>query len=149
MKLVDFIDPNKVELNVPFSSKKRLFEQLAIRIGRSKKQSRRIYDSLVIREKLGNTSLGNGVALPHGNCLKEREVNCYIFVLNKPVNYEAVDDSMVQLVVCFAFPLKIEKPHCELLKEAGQFFKKHRLYRELILAKTPKEFVEIIIRESK
>ena len=27
MKLVDFIDPTKVELNVPFSSKKRLFEQ--------------------------------------------------------------------------------------------------------------------------
>jgi len=149
MKLVDFIDPNKVELNVPFSSKKRLFEQLAIRIGRSKKQTRRIYDSLVVREKLGNTSLGNGVALPHGSCLKEKEVSCCIFVLNHPINYEAVDDSMVQLIVCFAFPTNIEDSHCELLKEAGQFFKKHRLYRELVTAKSAKDFVEIIIRESK
>jgi PTS system nitrogen regulatory IIA component len=149
MKLVDFIDPNKVEINVPFSSKKRLFEQLALRIGRSKRQTRRIYDSFVTREKLGNTSLGNGVALPHGNCLKEKEVSCCIFALNHPVNYEAVDDSLVQLIVCFAFPMKIEESHRELLKEAGQFFKKHRLYRELITAETAKDFIEIILRESK
>ena len=149
MKLVDFIDPNKVEINDPFTSKKRLFEQLAIRIGRSDRQTRRIYDSLVEREKLGNTSLGNGVALPHGKCLKEKEVSCFIYVLNHPVNYEAVDDSLVQLIVCFAFPINIEESHCELLKEAGLFFRKHRLYRELISAKTAKEFVEIIIRESK
>jgi PTS system nitrogen regulatory IIA component len=149
MKLVDFIDPSKVEINVPFGSKKRLFEQLANRIGRSKRQTRRIYDSLVAREKLGNTSLGNGVALPHGNCLKEKEVRCCIFAINNPVNYETVDNSMVQLIVCFAFPIKFEESHCELLKEAGQFFKKHRLYRELISAKTAKDLVEIIIRESK
>ena len=148
MKLIDFVDPHHIRLNFPFSSKKNLFEQLAISIGKSPKVVRKVYDSFVAREKLGNTSMGNGVALPHGKCLPNKEVSLRIVVLNKPVNYESVDNSKVQLIVALAFPENADETHCELLREAGAFFKKHRLFRELISAKTKKEFIEVIMKES-
>ena len=85
MKFIDYIESHEIELNFPFQSKKRLFEQLALKMGSSGKQSRAIYDSLVRREKIGVTSLGNGVALPHGQCLDEKEVKIHIIVLKNHI----------------------------------------------------------------
>lgn len=149
MKFIDYIEPNIIDLNIPFSSKKRLFEQLATKMGENNRESRVIYDSLVAREKIGTTSLGNGVAIPHGKCLDDREVRIRLFVLNQPANYESVDDTLVQLIVCVLFPKKIDESHEKLLKHIGSFFKKHRVYRELIAAKSKKEIKKTILEESK
>jgi len=149
MKFIDYIEPKNIAMNIPFSSKKRLFEQLATEMGEDPKETRAIYDALVGREKIGATSLGNGVALPHGRCLEEKEVKIRILLLNKPVNYESVDDTLVQLIVCIIFPKKVEESHDRLLKNIGALFKKHRVYRALIAAKNKKEIKSIIFNESK
>ena len=149
MRFIDYIEPNIIDLNIPFSSKKRLFEQLAKKMGENNKEIRGIYDSLVAREKIGTTSLGNGVAIPHGKCLDEKEVRIRIFVLNKPANYESVDDTLVQLIVCVIFPKKTDESHDKLLKHIGSLFKKHRVYRELMAAKSKKNIKKIIFEESK
>jgi PTS system nitrogen regulatory IIA component len=149
MKFIDYIEPNIIDLNIPFSSKKKLFEQLAVKIGDNKKETRKIYDSLVQREKIGATSLGNGVAIPHGKCLDEKEIRIRLMVLNKPVNYESVDDTFVQLIVCLIFPLETDASHESLLKRVGEFFKKHRIFRDIVSAKSAKEIKTIILNESK
>jgi len=148
MKFIDYIEPNIIDLNIPFSSKKRLFEQLAVKMGENTKEVRMIYDSLVQREKIGTTSLGNGVAMPHGKCLEDKEVRIWIMVLNKPVNYESVDSTLVQLIVCIIFPKDVDESHDFLLKCIGGFFKKHRIFRELISAESAKEIKNIILKES-
>jgi mannitol/fructose-specific phosphotransferase system IIA component (Ntr-type) len=149
MKFIDYVEPNIIDLNVPFRSKKRLFEQLSIKLGENGKEVRAIYDSLVVREKIGVTSLGNGVAIPHGKCLKNKEIKMRIMVLNKPVNYESVDETLVQLIVCTIFPKEGEKSHEVLLKNIGELFKKHRIFREIISAKTASEIKQIILAECK
>ena len=148
MKFIDYIEPHEIDLNFPFRSKKRLFEQLANKIGNNAKQARTVYDSLVKREKIGVTSLGNGVAIPHGKCLEDKEVKIHIIVLNKPVNYESIDGSKVQLIIGIVFPKKTEKSHELLLKHIGCIFKKHRVFREIVTAKTAQEIHSIILKES-
>lgn len=149
MKFIDYIETKNIAINIPFSSKKRLFEQLATVMGEGPKETRAIYDALVKREKVGVTSLGNGVAIPHGKCLEEREVKIHIMLLNKPVNYESVDNALVQLIVCIVFPKQTDESHDRLLKSIGVFFKKHRVYRALMAAKSIQEIKTIIFNESK
>lgn len=148
MKFIDYIEPNIIDLNVPFSSKKRLFEQLASKMGNSDKESGAIYKALVDREKVGVTSLGNGVAIPHGKCLDDKEIKLHISVLNKPANYESVDDVKVQLIVCVIFPKDTDESHHQFLKHIGEVFKKHRVFKQIIQAKSEKEIVRIILKES-
>ena len=148
MKFIDYIEPKNIELNMPFSSKKKLFEQFSRKMSENKKEEITIYDALVNREKVGTTSLSNGTAIPHGKCLEDREVRIALFVLNKAVNYESVDDTKVQLVVCTLFPKRTNDFHVQLLNNIGGFFKKHRNYRLLINAKSPEELYQIILRES-
>ena len=147
MKLIDYIETQNIELNFPFRSKKHLFEQLAIKAGENAKETQEIYEALVQREKIGVTSLGNGVAIPHGKCLKNREVRVRIFVLNTPSNYESVDETLIQLVVCVIFPKETNEFHLELLRNIGTFFKKCRLYRAIINAQSANEIREIIFNE--
>ncbi len=147
MKFIDYIETENITLNVPFSSKKRLFEQLAMKMGEDSKEVRKIYDALVQREKIGATSLGNGVAIPHGRCLNDKVVRIQIMVLNNPVNYESVDEAPVQLVVCVIFPKEVSDSHNVLLKRACDFFKKHRIYREIISASSTKKIKKIILKE--
>ena len=148
MKFIDYLEPSDIDLNVPYQSKKRLFEQLAIKIGENDKESRAIYNALVRREKVGVTSLGNGVALPHGQCLEEKEIRIRIVRLNQPVNYESVDGIKVQLIVCIIFPKKTDESHELFLKQAGELFKKHRVFREIINCETAKEVYQILLNES-
>lgn len=148
MKFIDYIERNNIELNFPFRSKKRLFEQLAEKMGCNDKEIQSIYDGLVKREKIGMTSLGNGVAIPHGKCLDEREVKIHILVLNKPVNYESIDGSTVQLIVCIVFPKNPDDTHKLLLKHIGSIFKKHKVFREIMKAESAKEIHKIILKES-
>lgn len=147
MKFVDYIETDKIDLHFPFRSKKHLFEYLANRIGEKPKESKKIYEALVRREKIGVTSLGNGVAIPHGKCLDDKEIRLRIIVLNKPVNYESVDETLVQLVVCAIFPEKTDNSHEKLLKHIGSFFKKYRIYRAIINADSAQEIKDIIFNE--
>ncbi len=148
MRFIDYIELTNIDLNTPFSSKKRLFELLAVKLSGKNQDTREIYDALVKREKLGTTSLGNGVALPHGQCLDDKEIKIHIIVLNKPVNYESVDNTLVQLVVCVIFPKIVDDFHKRMLNNLGKFFKKHRVYRQIIMAESAQQIQKIILDES-
>jgi len=148
MKFIDYIESSIIDLQVPFSSKKRLLEQLAIKMGENSKEVAAIYHALVKREKIGVTSLSNGVALPHGKCLDDKEIRVRVMILNKAVNYESVDDCLVQVVVCMVFPHETDESHSLLLKQVGEVFKKHRVYKEIIQAQTAKDVVKILLAET-
>ena len=54
-------------LDLPVSSKKRLFEQAGLLFENQHGVARSlVFDSLFARERLGSTGLGQGVAIPHG-----------------------------------------------------------------------------------
>jgi len=148
MKFIDYIEPSNIELNIPFQSKKRLFEQLAIKMAENSKETRAIYNALVKREKIGVTSIGNGVGLPHGRCLDDKDIRIRIVRLTKPVNYESVDGIKVQLIVCIVFPKKTDESHETFLKQAGELFKKHKTFREIIKCETTKDVYQILLKES-
>ena len=55
----------------------------------------------------------------------------------------------MQLIVCVIFPQQTDESHDKLLKHIGSLFKKHRVYRELMAAKSKKNIKKIIFEESK
>jgi len=145
MKLIDLLDQDDITLNVPFTSKKRLFEFLADKLADDEKMSMNIYDALVKREKLGNTSLGNGIAFPHGKCLEEREIRIHLVKLKQEVNFENVDDVPVGAVVSAVFPKETNKSHQMMMNDAVAFFRQHRLYKLISDADSKSEVLDNIM----
>lgn len=148
MKFIDLLEEDQVLLDIPFISKKRLFEFLSQQMAVKEKHQLSIYQSFVNREKLGSTSLGNGVAIPHGKCLKDdQEITMKLVRLSSGADYESLDGMPVQVVLAMAFPENVKELHKQIMKEAVALFKQHRLYKGILQAKKRKEVIQLILEE--
>ena len=96
-----FIDPN-------ISSKKKLLEFIANTVtaqcGLAKSK---LFNSLLDRERLGSTGLGNGFAVPHARLPDQKETIGFFVKLAKPINFDAPDNLPVDLIFCIIIVLKI------------------------------------------
>ena len=145
MKIIDILEEDKIILNYHFISKKRLFETMAQLLGEHTQESLQIYHGLVDREKLGNTSLGNGIAVPHGKCLTENNLKACVIQMAQPIDYEAIDGVPVDVVLGIAFPEIINKKHKILMKVTAELFRQHRLYKNLVKATSKEQIIEEIL----
>jgi len=145
MKIIDILEEDMIVLNHHFISKKRLFESMAQLLSDDNTDYLDIYHSFVNREKLGNTSLGNGVAVPHGKCLEKGDIKACVIQMSQPIDYESIDGVPVSVVLGIAFPKQIKTSHEVLMRETAALFRQHRLFKSLMLAKSKEQMVETIL----
>ncbi|RMD68576.1 MAG: PTS sugar transporter subunit IIA [Gammaproteobacteria bacterium] len=116
------ITPQHIAYDVQVGSKKRALELLSELLAKNEPHltPAEIFSSLVAREKLGATSLGKGVAIPHGR-FKEGEQAIAAFVrLKKGVDFDAMDEEPVDLLFGLLVPESSEKDQEEYLKLLAQ-----------------------------
>jgi PTS system nitrogen regulatory IIA component len=121
-KIGDYLSPDHIAFNLESGSKKRLLEQISELIGKDNPyiSSNEVFHSLISREKLGSTGVGNGVAIPHGR-LKGHNVPIAAFVkLATPVDYDAVDQRPVDLVFALLVPEDATEDHLQLLSSIAE-----------------------------
>ncbi len=124
MNLVSrLLPPEHVVLGLDATSKKRLFEQVGLLFENSRQVPRaRVFDSLFVREKLGSTALGYGVAIPHGRIKGLKDPVCAFIRTAAPIPFEAPDGEPVSLVFAMLVPEHATEAHLELLSELAQMF---------------------------
>jgi PTS system nitrogen regulatory IIA component len=129
------LSPSHVALDLPLSSKKRLFEQAGLLfenldgIGRSI-----VFDSLFARERLGSTGLGQGVAIPHGRIKGLKDALGAFIRLAQPVPFDAPDGNPVSLVFVLLVPEKATEKHLQILSELAQMFSDKALREAMLQA---------------
>jgi len=116
MDLSDLITPDSIIPSVKVSSKKQLLQEMAGRAAQlTGLVERQIFDVLLQRERLGSTGVGHGVAIPHGK-LPGLKQFCGVFArLDKPINFEAMDDQPVDLVFLLLAPEGAGADHLKAL----------------------------------
>jgi len=133
MKIVDMLDTERIVCNPDTASKKRVMELLSQTLadGHSDITSAQLFDSLISREKLGSTAMGNGVAIPHGRCKKIEHAAVAILKLAKGVDYDAPDSKPVDLLVALAVPEEATDEHLELLSTIAEMLSDEKLVARL------------------
>ena len=119
MKLTELFRPENIRQGVCFSSKKRLFESIANFVTEQMhcdKGEQACLECLFNREKLGNSGLGGGVAMPKGlgngvampkAKMPSGTTNAPIAVfmqLTQPIDYDAPDGKPVDLIFAILVP---------------------------------------------
>ncbi len=67
MDIVDLLAPEAVIASLKAQNKKQLLQELAEHAARlTGLPERRIFETLIERERLGSTGMGQGIAIPHG-----------------------------------------------------------------------------------
>ena len=125
---------SNVAVDIPVSSKKRLFEHLGLLFENHHGiASSVVFESLFARERLGSTGLGQGVAIPHGRIKGLKDALGAFIRLSAPVSFDAPDAKPVSLVFALLVPEQATEKHLQILSELAQMFS-DRALRESMLA---------------
>ncbi|OAN80076.1 PTS lactose transporter subunit IIC [Jannaschia sp. EhC01] len=105
MDLSTLLTTDAVKVMTDVSSKKRLIQSIAeIAETLIDVPAARIFEALQVREGLGPTSVGNGIALPHARLSEiDRVVGAFIR-LERPIDFGAADRQPVDLVFVLLAP---------------------------------------------
>ncbi|MBK6465514.1 MAG: PTS sugar transporter subunit IIA [Rhodobacter sp.] len=116
MDLSKLLVPGAVRVVGQFTSKKRLFQELAeISAQIYGIQAAFVVDGLQERETLGPTGVGHGIALPHAR-LEDLDRIVGLFIrLEKPLDYDSVDRQPVDLVFGLLAPKDSGVDHLKAL----------------------------------
>ncbi|MCX9157394.1 PTS IIA-like nitrogen regulatory protein PtsN [Niveibacterium sp. 24ML] len=133
--IAPLLPPSNVLVDLDASSKKRVFEQAGLLFENHQGLARAaVYDALFMREKLGSTGLGQGIAIPHGRIKGLRDAVGAFIRLTQPVPFEAPDGKPVNLLFVLLVPESATEHHLRLLSELAQMFSDRHFRDALTLA---------------
>ena len=146
MLIHDLLTPDRVSFDVHAGSKKRLLELISVKLAENSDElnQRDVFDSLITRERLGSTGLGNGVAIPHGRVSGITQVEAAFFRLSKPMPFEAADGQPVDLIFALAVPEDCGEDHLKLLAHIAELFGEPGLLDAVRSVATPAELLKLI-----
>ena len=119
--LTDLIDRDAILPALKANSKKKLLQDLSGPAGRrTGVPERRIFETILQRERLGSTGVGNGIAIPHGKIAGvERLVGAFARLEN-PVDFDAIDGAPVDLVFLLLAPENAGAEHLKALSRIAR-----------------------------
>jgi PTS system nitrogen regulatory IIA component len=106
--------------------------------------ARALFDELMIRERLGSTGIGEGVAIPHCRLDCETILGALV-TLENPVDYEAMDDQPVDLLFVLVVPNEENTAHLELLAALARIFNNAENRRRLRAATSSADLYQQLI----
>jgi nitrogen PTS system EIIA component len=90
-----------------------------------------VSESLQERERLGPTGFGGGTAIPHCKVAGlDKPVGVFVR-LERPIDYQAVDDEPVDLVFALISPIGDGAAHLRALAEVSRMFRDERFCAQL------------------
>lgn len=124
MEISDILHPERTLCDVNAGSKKASLEIIASLIANDDPTLSQvdIFTSLLAREKLGSTGLGNGIALPHGRSKGSKSTLGAFIRLSSPIDYDAIDGAPVDLMFGLLVPEESTQEHLDILAKLAEKF---------------------------
>lgn len=115
------LDNSHISINDNSKSKKSVLEKLSSILSETTGiDADEIFNQLYERERLGSTSVGNGVALPHARLHGINVPYISVIVLEDAIDFDNIDDFDVDIVLCLIVPYEQTDDHLVLLSSLSQ-----------------------------
>jgi PTS system nitrogen regulatory IIA component len=132
MPLTDLVAPNAVIPALKVNSKKQAIQELAAKAAKLTGQNERaIFETLLQREKLGSTGIGDGIAIPHGKLPKLEKLFGMFARLDRPVDFDALDGQPVDLIFLLLAPEAAGADHLKALARVARLLRDGETVRKL------------------
>lgn len=145
--LPSVLNPDLISLKADISSRKKLLEEMArlltIPLADECKE-KDIYHQLWSREKIGNTGIGSGVALPHSRCPQATTAIVAIISLNQGVDYDSQDRQDVDLAFGLLVPEDANQEHLQLLADIAKLVSDPDKKKQLTEASSPDKIITLV-----
>jgi PTS system nitrogen regulatory IIA component len=132
MKISDLVGPDAVIPNLRVASKKQALQELANKaapiVG---VDARDIFDTLLERERLGTTGVGQGIAIPHGKLASIDGLYGVFARLEQPIDFDSIDDQPVDLMFLLLAPEDAGADHLKALAKVSRLLRDQSMCEKL------------------
>ena len=139
------LDDSHISINDDSKSKKSILEKASIILSMTSGINKDIlFKKLYEREKLGSTSVGNGVALPHARVEGIDYPFISVVVLENAIDFDNIDDLDVDIVLCLIVPNEESDNHLELLASLSEILDQISIRRTLRNARNSEQIINCL-----
>jgi len=145
MELADILSEEAVIVCTGNKSKTDVLKALCTCAGKTTGHDvETIFEAVNERELLGSTGLGNGIAIPHGKVVGLNGVTAVFARLDPPIDFEAVDDQPVDILVMLLAPIGAGADHLKALARVARILRTDSVVARLRRTESPHELYEIL-----
>ena len=137
MNISDILSEDMILTEVVADNKRHLLEQISTFVAEQKGLDKSlVFEAVLERENLGSTGYGNGVAFPHARIEGLKGVITVFARLQKPVDYDALDNKPVDMVAFMISPENSGDDHLRTLAIFSRILKDKDICKEVRAAKS-------------
>lgn len=137
MNISDILSEDMILTEVVADNKRHLLEQISTFVAAQKGLDKSlVFEAVLERENLGSTGYGNGVAFPHARIEGLKGVITVFARLQKPVDYDALDNKPVDMVAFMISPENSGDDHLRTLAIFSRILKDKDICKEVRAAKS-------------
>jgi PTS system nitrogen regulatory IIA component len=145
MELADILTGDSVLVCTDLKSKHDVLVALAGKVAAlTGHPEAEVFAALNDREQLGSTGLGNGIAVPHGKYAPLKGVMAVFMRLTTPVDFDAVDDQPVDIVMMLLAPMGAGADHLKALARVARILRTDSTAEALRATEDPARLYSIL-----
>jgi nitrogen PTS system EIIA component len=150
MPRLDFLTPDAVAPALRASGKKQLLQELSAQAARlAGLDERQVFETLLQRERLGSTGIGEGIAIPHGKIPGLERLVGFVARLDRPVDFDALDGQPVEIVFLLLAPEGAGADHLKALARAARVLREPGIRDRLRAARDANAIYAVLNETSK
>jgi PTS system nitrogen regulatory IIA component len=146
---MDFLDKKAVTANLKATDKEGVIREMVDLLAGAGdiKDSEELVRSVLAREALGSTGIGQGIGIPHSKSDNVKELVAAFGISQKGVNFDSLDGEPVYIFFLLVAPEESAGPHLKALARISRMLK-DKYFRDMLRkSKDEKEALRIIQEE--
>ena len=145
--LSDLLKTKNILFSIHAKNKKHLFLELSTKSEQLNKliDQKTLFEKIILREKLGNTGISDGIAMPSA-LLDNIEKTFVLFsILSEPIDYGAADKKDVDLVCIIVSPSSSKSKHLYILSNLSRLLKNKNIAFKLRGCENPDSLFAVLL----
>lgn len=151
MKITDFLAAARIIPDLKGTDKRSVLKEMADCMASLDRalDSRGLFDTLLEREQISSTAIGEGVAIPHGRVPGIRQVTGIFARSVQGVNFDSLDGGPTHLFFVLLAPEESAADHLKALARISRLLKDGSFRDRLMEGKTQTEIFAVIEEEDR
>ena len=151
MKITDFLSKASVTNELKANTKAEVISEMVALLvesgGIEKKDRAKVIESLLAREALGSTAIGQGIAIPHAKSDTISDLVAALAISRKGINFDSLDGEPAYIFFLLVAPADSAGPHLKALARVSRLLKDKFFRDSLKNTKTSKDIIDLVAQE--
>jgi mannitol/fructose-specific phosphotransferase system IIA component (Ntr-type) len=140
------LSPERIRIGLPGASKEAVIDALVdlLEGHEAIDHLESVRTAIFERENMMSTGVGKGLGLPHAKTSAATETVASFATTDAPIDFGAIDDTPVQLLLLLVGPEEHKSQHIKILGRISRLVSRDGFRERLLTAQTPEAIIDIL-----